>query len=68
MAQKYHSIRIPTLIIWGANDIVIRKSKAYRLHKDIPGSKLVIIPRCGHIPHEEKPDEVITILEKFMLK
>ncbi len=68
IAQKYHTIHIPTLIIWGANDIVIRKEKAYRLHHELSNSRLFIIPKCGHIPHEEKPEEVLKILEKFMLK
>ncbi len=64
----YRRIRIPTLIIWGAEDIVIRPEKAYRLHRDLPNSRLVLIPRCGHIPHEECPGKVLELLEKFMLK
>jgi pimeloyl-ACP methyl ester carboxylesterase len=68
VSRKYKTIHIPTLIIWGKNDIVIRKDKAYRLHRDIAGSKLVIIPKCGHIPHEEQPEKVLEILENFMLK
>ena len=68
IAKQYRTIHIPTLIIWGENDIVIRKEKAFRLHRDLPDSRLFIIPRCGHIPHEEKPEEVLKILEKFMLK
>ena len=67
-SRRYKTIQIPTLILWGADDIVIRKEKAYRLHRDIPHSQLKIIPRCGHIPHEEKPHETLRILEKFLLK
>ncbi len=68
ISKRYRTIRVPTLILWGADDIVIRKEKAYRLHHDIPHSILKIIPQCGHIPHEEKPEETLKILEKFMLK
>ena len=68
ISRRYKTIQIPTLIVWGANDIVIRKEKAYRLHRDIPHSQLKIIPRCGHIPHEEKPQETLKLLEDFLLK
>lgn len=66
ISKKYATIKIPTLLIWGENDIVIPKDKAYRLHKDLKNSKLVIIPKCGHIPHEEKPKEVLKVLKKFL--
>ncbi len=68
ISRQYKKIKIPTLIIWGNNDIVIRKDKALRLHHDIQNSHLKIISECGHIPQEEKPDETLHILEKFMLK
>lgn len=66
VSRYYRQIRIPTLILWGANDIVIRPSRAYRLHRDLRNSRLVIIPRCGHIPQEECPEAVVKALEKFM--
>ncbi len=66
ISKKYATIEIPTLLIWGENDIVIPKDKAYRLHKDLKNSKLVIIPKCGHIPHEEKPKEVLKALKSFL--
>ncbi len=68
ISKEYKKIKIPTLIIWGDNDIVIRKDKAYKLHKDIKNSQLHIIPQCGHIPQEEKPVQTLKILEKFMLQ
>ena len=68
VSRYYRTIRIPTLILWGSNDIVIRPEKAYRLHRDLRNSRLVIIPRCGHIPHEECPKQVLEALEKFMLQ
>ncbi len=68
VSQYYRQIRIPTLILWGANDIVIRPSRAYRLHRDLRNSRLIMIPHCGHIPQEECPEAVVKALEKFMLK
>ncbi len=60
------TIEIPTLILWGANDPAISLEHGRRLQKDIPYSRLVIIPNCGHIPHEEAPEESLKAILKFL--
>jgi len=66
ISKRYKEIDIPTLIVWGYNDIVVRRSKAYRLNKDIKNSRLRFIYDCGHIPQEEKPKELLKILKSFL--
>jgi len=58
-------INLATLILWGENDPVIPLEYAYRFHQDIAGSQLAIIPRCGHVPHEEHPIETSQIVFDF---
>ena len=60
------TIAVPTLIIWGANDPAIPLEEGQRLHQDIQNSKLVIIPNCGHIPHEESPEESVDAILNFL--
>jgi pimeloyl-ACP methyl ester carboxylesterase len=60
------TIAVPTLIIWGANDPAIPLEQGQRLHQDIRHSKLVIIPNCGHIPHEESPEESVHAILNFL--
>jgi pimeloyl-ACP methyl ester carboxylesterase len=60
------TVNVSTLIIWGANDPAIPLEEGQRLHKDIRDSKLVIIPNCGHIPHEESPEESINAILNFL--
>ncbi|MGD0589812.1 MAG: alpha/beta hydrolase [Bacteroidota bacterium] len=60
------TITVPTLIIWGANDPAIPLEEGQRLHQDIRNSKLVIIPNCGHIPHEESPEESLNAILNFL--
>ena len=55
-----HRINVPTAIIWGADDKVFPEPYAHAYHELIPGSKLSVIPQCGHLPHQEKPDEFIS--------
>jgi pimeloyl-ACP methyl ester carboxylesterase len=66
VVKKYKDIDIPTLILWGYNDIVIRRSKAYKLHHDIQNSKLILIPGCGHLPQEERPKETLSYILDFL--
>lgn len=60
------SIRQPTLVIWGAEDAWISPSHADRFVQAIPGSRKVVLPACGHVPQEEKPREVVELLEGFL--
>jgi pimeloyl-ACP methyl ester carboxylesterase len=66
VSKRYKNIKIPTLIIWGDKDVVVRKSTGYRLHRDLKNSKLKVIEKCGHIPHEEKPKEVLKYILDFL--
>ena len=50
-------VDVPTLIAWGAEDKIIPVDSGRRIHEAIPGSRLEIIPACGHLPHVEKPEE-----------
>ncbi len=60
------SVQAPTLIIWGQNDPLIPRWQAERLHAEIKGSRLMIVQDCGHVPHEERPEEVAQILSDFI--
>ena len=50
-------VNVPTLVIWGAEDKIIPVDSGRRISEAIPGSRLEVIPECGHLPHVEKPDE-----------
>lgn len=60
------NITAPTLILWGRQDKVIPLKVGELLHQAIPNSTLEVLEQCGHIPHEEKPDETIATIFKFM--
>ena len=68
ITSKYKDIKIPVLLIWGENDQTIPLSIGQRLEKDLPNAKLVVIPECGHLPPEEKPQELVKIISEFLSK
>lgn len=66
LTQWYPSIKVPSLLIWGEHDGLIPVTHAKRLQKAIPGSSLVILENCGHIPQERFPLEVHAHLHEFL--
>jgi pimeloyl-ACP methyl ester carboxylesterase len=66
MAAMIKTIRVPTLILWGADDTAISVVEANRLHQDIRASRLVILPSCGHVPHEEMSAESLSAILSFL--
>jgi pimeloyl-ACP methyl ester carboxylesterase len=51
------AIRAPTLILWGGRDPWIPLSFGERLHRAMPGSRLIVYPDAGHMPMEELPEQ-----------
>jgi pimeloyl-ACP methyl ester carboxylesterase len=64
--ESYPTITVPTLVIWGREDPLINANCGVRLHRDIPGSRLVIIDGCGHVPQEERPAETWAPIADFL--
>ncbi len=61
-----HRIDVPTLLVWGANDRLFPKDYALAFQRLIPGSKVEIIPECGHMPQIEQRQAFIAALESFL--
>ena len=58
--------RMPTLVATGRYDINVAPSVAWKIHKAIPGSRLVIFERSGHIPYYEEADAFAKMLDGFL--
>ena len=66
--QKVNNIKIPTLIIHGDIDPLVKPKNAFHSHKLIPNSKLLMIENMGHLIEEpvfnKFKDELIQHLDK----
>ena len=58
--------KLPTLIVWGAQDPFIPVSHAIAAHDAIPGSRLEIFDGVGHFPHCEAPERFVEVLVDFI--
>ncbi|KAL6326617.1 hypothetical protein AAG906_008479 [Vitis piasezkii] len=68
LVKRLDEISCPVLIITGDNDRLVPSWNAERLSRAIPGSCFEVIKHCGHLPHEERVEEFLTIVEKFLQK
>ncbi|MFO0599319.1 MAG: alpha/beta fold hydrolase [Myxococcaceae bacterium] len=64
--QTYQRIKVPTLLLWGREDVVTPLSVGERLVRQLPNSKLVVFPRCGHFPMLEAASESTRELRVFL--
>ena len=55
--ERLSTIKVPVLILWGAEDNLIPVTAAKWFAEAIPQAKLIIYPNVGHIPMEEIPQK-----------
>ncbi len=59
-------IALPTLIVCGDSDMIMPPKYSEELHEKIAGSRLEIIPQCGHFPMLEKRAAVTNRIREFL--
>ena len=59
-------IRVPTVILWGEDDVFLEVKYAERLAKDIPGCRLVRIADARHFVMIDQPAVVLEHLQRFL--
>jgi pimeloyl-ACP methyl ester carboxylesterase len=64
--KNLKTIERPTLILWGEDDKFLPLSLGDRIHKDIVGSKMEILPNCGHFVPEDQPERATEIIAEFL--
>jgi len=66
LAERVTEFNLPVLVITGDDDRIVPTEQSVRLAGEIPNAQLVVIPQCGHLPHEECPDEFIQVVTDFL--
>jgi pimeloyl-ACP methyl ester carboxylesterase len=72
MAQRPDSvptlktIKVPTLIITGDEDILTGVPEAEVMKQNIPGSQMKVVAKAGHYSPWEQPEEVGRLLRQFL--
>jgi pimeloyl-ACP methyl ester carboxylesterase len=59
-------VRVPTLVVWGAEDQIIPVECGHLYQQAIPGATLRLIEQCGHWPQFEHPQELAQAIREFL--
>jgi len=59
-------LQVPTLILWGGRDRLIPTAYGEQFRRDIQGSRLVVFPELGHVPHEEDAAATVAAVRSFL--
>jgi pimeloyl-ACP methyl ester carboxylesterase len=60
------TIRVPTLVLTGDDDRIVPPADSARVAALVAGARLVTVRDCGHLPHEERPDEFMAAVSDFL--
>ncbi len=63
--DRLSEIKIPTVLITGDTDVVVATADTEALATMIEGSSLVVIPKSGHLAHEETPVETMKAIDDY---
>ncbi len=59
-------IEAPTLVLTGDTDAIVPRAQSERLARELPDASFRALPECGHVAHEECPEEVIVALQDWL--
>lgn len=66
MTLELPKFKFPTLVITGRYDMNVAPLTAWRMYKAIPGAKLEIVSKSGHLPSYEEPDKYVQVVDRFL--
>ena len=59
-------VRVPTLVLQCAEDVIAPTVVGEYVHRAIPGSRFVQLRAVGHCPNLSAPEETVTAIENFL--
>jgi pimeloyl-ACP methyl ester carboxylesterase len=60
-------IQIPTLILWGRNEVVVPEQTVLDIQSDIgDNAEIIYLDHCGHSPLVDDPDQLLQRMTEFI--
>ncbi len=64
-AVKLEEIKLPTLVVWGKDDTLVSVEAGTWAATQLQ-AELVVLDKTGHVPMEERPDELLAAVLPFL--
>ena len=62
LAHDLPRLRTKLLVVIGGNDLMVPPQEQRRIRALVPGAEMLVLPRLGHLAHEEQPSEIADLL------
>lgn len=62
LAARLAAIDIPVHVVWGESDRMAGPDYGKAYAAAIPGASFTLLPRTGHLPQLETPDQLLTVI------
>jgi pimeloyl-ACP methyl ester carboxylesterase len=66
LLEQLHTLTMPTLVVWGAWDLVLPAHQARAAVERLPCGRLAMFDACGHLPHVEQPERFVAELRGLL--
>lgn len=66
VTSKISQVTVPSLVIWGRQDVRGSLEEAERAAKSLPDGQWVLYENCGHLPYLEHPDQFNAQVSEFI--
>jgi pimeloyl-ACP methyl ester carboxylesterase len=63
---ELEKIAVPSLVIWGAHDVLISPETGRRAAARLPHAEFVLFDKSGHLPMEEEPEAFLRTVLPFL--
>ena len=60
------TIKCPTIYILGGASTIVPPATQQKLRENLPAVQIVTMPKLGHYPHQEAPEDYIRIVQAFL--
>ena len=64
LKREYRDVKVPVVLMAGTDDRFVDTAwNSVRLHREVPGSELTLVPGAGHMVHHIVPEEVMAAID-----
>ncbi|NJM05608.1 alpha/beta hydrolase [Candidatus Gracilibacteria bacterium] len=61
-------VQVPVGLVWGERDAFLPAGSFEFFRDELPEPELLVLPRCGHLPQQERPRAVARFVRDFAAK
>jgi pimeloyl-ACP methyl ester carboxylesterase len=66
LPPRLRRVTAPTLVVWGRQDGLVPLAYAEEWKRLVPGARVEVIDRCGHLPSLEQPVRLAEMVARFV--